>query len=185
VAAGWYILHVYSGYENRIEKKIHLLRESGELDKDVVREVKIPTEEVAEMHDGKKRTQKKKVLPGYLLLEIDFPEDGWKGPCQVIRSVNGVAGFVGTPANRKPSPLSGEEARALLARTGDIKGEKAVRTRQNFNVGDTVKITAGPFESFSGTIDEVNLERSKLKVMVGIFGRNTPVEVDFTQVEKA
>jgi transcriptional antiterminator NusG len=184
MAASWYVLHVYSGYENRIEKKIRLMTASGEVDKDIVRDVKIPTEEVSEIRDGKKRTRKKKVLPGYLLVELDLPESAWKITCTSIRRIDGVTGFVGTPADRKPAPLSGEEARAIFARSGEIKGEKVVRTRQNFQTGEQVKITSGPFESYTGTIDEVNFDKNKLKVMVGIFGRNTPVEVDFNQVEK-
>jgi transcriptional antiterminator NusG len=184
MAASWYVLHVYSGYENRIEKKIRLMTASGEVDKDIVRDVKIPTEEVSEIRDGKKRIQKKKVLPGYLLVELDLPDSAWKITCTSLRRIDGVTGFVGTPADRKPTPLSGEEARAIFARSGEIKGEKVVRTRQNFQAGEQVKITAGPFESFAGTIDEVNFDKNKLKVMVGIFGRNTPVEVDFNQVEK-
>jgi len=186
MATGWYVLHTYSGYENKIEKTIRLMIESGELDKSMVRDVKVPSEEVIEVKDGKKRTHTRKFLPGYILVEMDLPDAdmGWKTPCTKIKKIQGVTGFVGTPADRKPQPLSGDEARVILQKSGEIKGERTVRTRQTFAPGEQVKIIDGPFESFVGTIEEVNHEKNKLKVMVGIFGRNAPVEVDLLQVEK-
>jgi transcriptional antiterminator NusG len=184
MATGWYVLNTYAGYEHKIEKIIRLMTESGELDKDTVRDIKVPCEEVVEVKDGKKRTTTKKFLPGYILVEMDLPELEWKLPCSKIKKIQGVAGFVGTPADRRPHPLSGDEARAILQKSGEIKGERPLRTRQSFASGEQVKIIDGPFESFTGTIEEVNQEKNKLKVMVGIFGRNTPVEVDLLQVEK-
>ena len=186
MATGWYVLHTYSGYENKIEKTIRMMIDNGELDREMVRDVKVPSEEVVEVKDGKKRTQSRKFLPGYILVEMDLPdaEMGWKQPCTKIKKIQGVTGFVGTPADRKPQPLTGDEARAILQKSGEIKGERTVRARQSFSSGEQVKIIDGPFESFTGTIEEVNLEKNKLKVMVGIFGRNTPVEVDLLQVEK-
>jgi len=186
MATGWYVLHTYSGYENKIEKTIRIMLEGGELDKNVVRDVKVPSEEVFDVKDGKKRKQTRKFLPGYILVEMDLPDSdlGWKPPCLKIKKIQGVTGFVGTPADRKPQPLHGDEARAILQKSGEIKGDKTVRARQTFTSGEQVKIIGGPFESFTGTIEEVNLEKNKLKVMVGIFGRNTPVEVDLLQVEK-
>ncbi len=184
MATGWYVLHTYSGYENKIEKTIRMMMDVGDLDKEVVRDVKVPQEEVVEVKDGKKRTMTKKFLPGYILVELDLPDLGWKESCSKIKKIQGVTGFVGTPADRRPQPLSGDEARAILQKAGEIKGERVVRPRQSFNVGEQVKIIDGPFESFTGVIEEVNTEKNKLKVMVGIFGRNTPVEVDLLQVEK-
>jgi transcriptional antiterminator NusG len=184
MASSWYVLQVYSGYENRIEKKLRGMMESGELDKSIVQDVKVPAEEVTEIRDGKKRTQMKKVLPGYILVELDLPENNWKAVCLAIRDLDGVSGFVGATPTRKPPPLHAEEARAILARSGEIKGERVSHPHTSFNSGDQVKITDGPFESFTGTVDEVHNDKTKLKVMVGIFGRNTPVEVDFNQVEK-
>jgi transcriptional antiterminator NusG len=186
MATGWYVLHIYSGYENKIEKTIRMMIDMGDLDKEVVRDVKIPSEEVVEVKDGKKRTLTKKFLPGYILVEMDLPdaEMGWKVPCTKIKKIQGVTGFVGITGGRKPQPLSGDEARMILQKTGEIKGERPVRARQSFAPGEQVKIIDGPFASFTGTIDEVNPEKNKLKVMVGIFGRNTPVEVDLLQVEK-
>jgi transcriptional antiterminator NusG len=184
MATDWYVLHIYSGHENKIEKTIRYMLDLGELDRKIVRDVKIPTEEIIEVKDGKKRTRSHKFLPGYILLELDLPDSSWRITCSAIRGIQGVTGFVGTPADRKPQPLTGDEARAILQKSGEIKGERLVRARQSFLQGEQVKIVAGPFESFTGTIDEVNQEKSKLKVMVGIFGRNAPVEVDFLQVEK-
>ncbi|MDR1302549.1 MAG: transcription termination/antitermination protein NusG [Treponema sp.] len=184
MATGWYVLHTYAGYEKKIEKTIRIMIESGEIDKEQVRDVKVPSEEVVEVKDGKKRTMTKKFLPGYILVEMDIPDLNWKGVCSKIKKIQGVTGFVGTPADRKPQPLPGDEARTILQKSGEIKGERAVRTRQSFASGEQVKIIEGPFESFTGTIEEVNHERNRLKVMVGIFGRNTPVEVDILQVEK-
>jgi transcriptional antiterminator NusG len=186
MAAGWYVLHIYSGYENKIEKTIRMMIGMGELDKEIVRDVKIPSEEILEVKDGKKRTLTRKFLPGYILVEMDLPDAdmGWKIPCSRIKKIQGVTGFVGTQAGRKPQPLSSDEARAILQKSGEIKGERPVRVRQTFTAGEQVKIISGPFESFTGTIDEVYHDKNKLKVMVGIFGRNTPVEVDLMQVEK-
>jgi transcriptional antiterminator NusG len=184
MATGWYVLHTYSGYENKIEKTIRMMTEMGELDKEVVRDVKVPSEEVVEVRDGKKRTQTRKFLPGYILVEMDLPDLNWKASCSKIKKIQGVTGFVGTPADKKPQPLTGDEARSILQKSGEIKGERPVRARQSFAAGEQVKIIDGPFESFPGTIEEVNQEKNKLRVMVGIFGRNIPVEVDLLQVEK-
>jgi transcriptional antiterminator NusG len=162
-----------------------MMTAAGELDKEVVRDIKVPSEEVVEVKDGKKRTMNRKFLPGYILVEMDLPDGlAWKAPCSKIKRINGVTGFVGTPADKKPQPLSGDEARGLLQKSGELKGERPARARQSFSQGEQVKIIDGPFESFTGTIEEVNVEKNKLKVMVGIFGRNTPVEVDLLQVEK-
>jgi transcriptional antiterminator NusG len=184
MATGWYVLHTYSGYENKIEKTIRMMLGTGDLDKEVVRDIKVPSEEVVEIRDGKKRTQTRKFLPGYILIEMDLPDAAWKITCSKIKKISGVTGFVGTPADRKPQPLPGEEARGILQKSGEMKGERPVRARQSFAPGEQVKIIDGPFESFTGTIEDVNQEKNKLKVMVGIFGRNTPVEVDLLQVEK-
>ncbi|MDR2101743.1 MAG: transcription termination/antitermination protein NusG [Treponema sp.] len=184
MATGWYVLHTYSGYENKIEKTIRMMKDNGELDKEIVRDVKVPSEEVVEVRDGKKRTQTRKFLPGYILVEMDLPDLEWKAVCSKVRKIQGVTGFVGTPADKKPQPLTGDEARSILQKSGEIKGERPVRARQTFVSGEQVKIIDGPFESFTGVIEDVNQEKNKLKVMVGIFGRNIPVEVDLLQVEK-
>lgn len=184
MAKGWYILHTYSGYEGKIERTIRSLLENGDLSADAVLDVKVPVEEVCEVKDGKKKVVTKKFLPGYIMIELDLPDLGWKDTCSKIRRIQGVTGFVGAGSNERPRPLSGEEAKALLQKSGEIKGDKPVRMKQSFAVGEQVKIIDGPFASFSGSIEEVNLEKNKLRVVVGIFGRATPVEVDLLQVEK-
>jgi len=184
MARGWYILHTYAGYEKKIERSIRTLIDSGTLSTDVVLDVKVPVEEVVEVKDGKKKTATKKLLPGYMMLELDLPDIGWKSVCSNIRRIQGVTGFVGAAANERPRPISADEAKALLLKSGEIKGEKPLRMKQSFFVGEQVKIIEGAFASFSGTIEEVNLEKNKLRVMVQIFGRATPVEVDLLQVEK-
>jgi transcriptional antiterminator NusG len=184
MAALWYILHVYSGYENKIEITIRQMIDSGEVDREIIKDIKIPTETVSDVKDGKKRTQTRKFLPGYVMMEMDLPPQNWTATCSALRTIQGVTGFVGTPHDRRPNPISANEARDILQKTGEIKGEKPVRARQSFSAGEQIKITGGPFESFTGTLEEVNADKNKLKVMVGIFGRNTPVEVDIMQVEK-
>ncbi|TVR33681.1 MAG: transcription termination/antitermination factor NusG [Spirochaetaceae bacterium] len=179
----WYVLHTYSGYENKIEKTIRRLMEDGELES-AVADIKVPAEQVVEVKEGKKKVSMKKFLPGYILLEMDLPDLGWKQICSKIRRINGVTGFVGSGAGFKPQPISAEEARAILQKTGEIKGDKGLKPKQSFSAGEAVRIVEGPFESFTGTVEEVNLEKGKLRVTVGIFGRSTPVEVDFLQVEK-
>jgi len=181
---GWYILHTYSGYENKIEKTIRSLIEIGDISAEVVVDIKVPVEELIEIKDGKKRTITKKFLPGYILIEMALPELGWKATCSAIRKIQGVTGFVGTPSGVRPQPITPDEAKAILQKAGEIKGEKAPRVKQTFSVGEQVKIIDGPFDSFTGAIEEVNMEKGKLRVMVGIFGRATPVEVDLLQVEK-
>ena len=184
MSKGWYILHTYSGYENKIERTIHSLIDTGDISAAVVTDIKVPIEEVVEVKDGKKRNVTKKFLPGYILVEMDLPDLGWKATCSAIRKIQGVTGFGGTPSGVRPQPITPDEAKAILQKAGEIKGEKAPRMKQSFAVGETVKIIDGPFDSFTGTIEEVNAEKNKLRVMVGIFGRATPVEVDLLQVEK-
>jgi transcriptional antiterminator NusG len=185
MSRSWYILHTYTGYEGKIERAIKSLIEKAEIDSNVVFDVRVPIEEVVEIKDGKKRTRNNKFLPGYIMLEMDLPQLGWKDTCGKIYKIQGVTGFVGCVSrNDRPVPITNDEAKNLLQKSGVIKGEKQVHIRQNFNMGDTVKITDGPFASFSGSIKEINLEREKLNVEVQIFGRPTPVEVSFLQVEK-
>ena len=184
MAKGWYILHTYAGYEGRIEKELRSLVERGDIDSSVVLDVRVPQEEVVEIKDGKRRSSHRKILPSYILVEMDLPDVGWKNTCSAIRRINGVTGFVGAAANAKPYPISTEEARSIFQKTGEIKGDKGSRVVHSFAVGESVTITGGPFASFSGTVEEVSPDRGKLRVTVEIFGRATPVEVDLLQVEK-
>ena len=180
---GWYVLHVYSGYEKRIESSINSLIEENVLG-DVLYQIKVPMRDVTEMKNGKKRIQKKKIFPGYVLLEMDLDKRHWKEIYPHIKNINGVTGFVGANKMKMPHPLSPEEARAMLQVINDQKGESYTKPKYEYQHGETVKIIDGPFNTFTGVIEEINTEKSKLKVMVGIFGRSTPVELDFTQVEK-
>ncbi|ADN01454.1 transcription termination/antitermination protein NusG [Spirochaeta thermophila] len=183
MARGWYVLHTYTGYENRVEKTLRKLMEEEPYSRYIL-DVKVPEEEVVEVKDGKRKVTTRKFLPGYVLVELDLPDIGWRDVCAQIRRINGVTGFVGTTGQSKPHPISQEELRQILQKTGELKGERHLRFGETFSVGETVRIVEGPFESFTGTIEEVNEERRKLRVLVGIFGRATPIEVDFLQVEK-
>lgn len=183
MAREWYILHTYSGYENKIEKLIRTYMEDPVFAETVL-DIKVPTEEVSEVKNGKKKIVTRKFLPGYVLLEMDLEKHDWKEPCSKIKRIEGVSGFVGSMGNQKPNPISSDEAKSILQKAGEIKADKHAKMKQTFEVGESVKIIGGAFDTFTGKIDEVNLEKGKLRVMVGIFGRSTPVELDFTQVEK-
>lgn len=183
MARSWYIIHTFSGFEKKIERSIRLLMENSGFAA-VVSDIKIPDEEVTQVKDGKKKTLCKLSLPGYVFLEMDLPDVGWKDVCGQIRRINGVTGFLGQSGVIKPSPVPASEMKLILQKTGDIKQDKSTVVRGDFSVGESVKIKEGPFDSFSGKIEDVNADRGKLRVLVGIFGRFTPVEVDFHQVEK-
>mgnify|MGYP000870754860 CR=1 FL=1 len=183
MAKGWYVVHTYSGYENKVEKHIRKLIENPVIGSAVF-DVKVPQEDVVEVKEGKKKILSKKFLPGYILVEMDLPDHGWKAIISQIRKIQGVTGFVGSMGGVKPQPISHDEARMILQKAGEIKTDKIIRPKQSFTVGENVRIIEGPFDTFTGTIEEVNQEKGKLRVMVGIFGRSTPVEVDFFQVEK-
>ncbi|OQX28965.1 MAG: transcription termination/antitermination factor NusG [Spirochaeta sp. LUC14_002_19_P3] len=182
MAKGWYVLHTFTGHENKVEKILRIMMGENAEVGDVVTDVKVPAEEIVEVRNGKRRTISRKFLPGYILIEMDLPERGWKGACGAIRKIQGVTSFVGTRDNSKPQPISTEEAKSILQKAGAIKTERRVQLKQDFHVGEEVQITDGPFESFKGSIEVVNQEKGKLRVTVGIFGRSTPVEVGFSQV---
>ena len=184
MSRSWYILQTYTGYEQKIFRTLNSMMEEGKLDGNVVTSVKLPREEVVEVRDSKKRVRNNLLLPSYLMIEMDLPQLGWKDVCSSIRRIQGVNGFVGTKPSEKPHPISSEEAKRMLQMAGELKGEKQVRIKQNYEVGDNVKITDGPFSTFTGVVEEVNAEKNKLRVNVQIFGRATPVEVDVLQVEK-
>ena len=183
MAKGWYVLHTYSGYENKIEKFIRKLMEESPYTETVF-DIKVPSEEVVEIKDGKKKVVNRKFLPGYILLEMDLPDRGWKAICSGIRKIQGVTGFVGSLGGSRPNPISAEEARSILQNSGEIKADRSLKPTLDFSIGETVRIIEGPFDTFTGTIEDINTEKGKLRVMVGIFGRATPVEVGFLQVEK-
>ncbi len=184
MSKSWYILHTFTGYEGKIERTIRSLIEKKELDAAIVTDIKVPLEEVVEVKDGKRKTRSNKFLPGYVMIELDLPEIGWKATCSTIRRIQGVAGFLGTEPNDRPRPISADEAKSILLKAGAIKGEKQIKIKQSYSIGDYVKITDGPFATFSGAIEDINDEKEKLRVNVQIFGRATPVEVGMLQVEK-
>lgn len=184
MSRSWYILQTYSGYDQKVQKALLTMLEEQKLDSKIVLQVKVPTEEVVEVRSGQKRRRTNKILPGYLMVEMDLPEAAWKDTCTLIRRVQGVTGFVGVKPSERPRPISDDEARNILLMAGEIKGEKQPRIRQNFEVGETVKITDGPFATFNGAIGEIDVEKGKVQVNVQIFGRVTPVEVGITQIEK-
>ncbi|SFJ37494.1 transcription termination/antitermination protein NusG [Thermoflavimicrobium dichotomicum] len=172
----WYVVHTYSGYENKVKANLEKRVHSMDMQDKIFR-VLVPMEEEVEHKEGKKKTVMRKVFPGYVLVEMIMTDDSW----YVVRNTPGVTGFVGSSgAGSKPTPLRPEEAHAILHQMG----LEEPRTSVDFAVGDNVKVKEGPFANFVGVIEEVDLSRSKLKVLVNIFGRETPVELDFFQVEK-
>ena len=173
----WYILQAYAGYESRVEK---MVREQLRLKKleDLVGDIFIPSEDVVKTKGGKKRTVNQKYFPGYILIKMNLTNDLW----HLLMGVNRVSGFVGgTPRN--PLPLNEKELEAIYSQID--KGAQQAAIQEEYEIGQKVTITEGPFSNFSGTIDEINREKSKLKVLVSIFGRPTPVEVEFDKVKSA
>ncbi len=185
MAKGWYIVHTYSGYEQKIQRTIEKMREMDPEFALNVFDVKVPVEIVTEIKDGKKKEVKRKLLPGYILVEIDFPEDAtWKNSYSKIKRIQGVTGFVTAMPGKKPLPMSASEMKEIMQKTGEMPAETTFRPKQNFTVGEEVKIIDGPFESFTGSIEEIDTVKGRMRVSVEIFGRPTPVEVEYFQVEK-
>lgn len=170
----WYVVNTYSGHENKVKQNLeHRVVSLGQ--QRAVRNVVVPTEAVAEMKDNKKEMVEKRTMPGYVLVNMELNEDSWG----VVKGTPGVTGFVG--AAQEPVPLTQVEVDRLLHKT-DVA--TAPRTRAQFQIGESVKVVSGPLSDFSGEISEINEDASKLKVLVSIFGRETPVEVSFDQVKK-
>lgn len=175
MSKGWYVIHTYSGYEGRVKSSIEEKIDSLGL-KEKITQVLVPTENVIEIKEGKKRVSTKKFFPGYVLIEMELTDETW----QLIKSIPKVTGFVGT--NARPMPLSEEEVETLLKQ---IDSRTATpREKIQYGKGDSVRIIDGPFLGFNGIIDEVNQDQNKVKVLVSIFGRATPVELGFLQVER-
>ncbi len=171
----WYIIHTYSGFEKKVAETLKSRAEAAGM-ADSFGEILIPTEDVIEMRQGKKVVTSKLFYPGYVLVEIAMNNDTW----HLVRSTPRVTGFVGS--GTMPSPLAPEEVDRIVHRV-EVAAEHP-KPRLKFDKGETVKITDGPFKDFTGSVDEINDDRSTLRVMVTIFGRATPVELDFYQVEK-
>lgn len=169
----WYVIHTYSGYENKVKSALEHRIDSMDL-KDEIFQVVIPTEEEIEVKDGQRRTVQKKVFPGYILVEMKLTDESW----YAVRNTPGVTGFVGS--GNRPVPLEEQEVKNILRQ---MRAE-APRIKIGFQKGQSVRIIDGPFTEFIGVVEEINHEKGKVRVLVSFFGRETPVELDFLQVEK-
>jgi len=176
MAMRWYVVHAYSGFEAQVKKVLENRIAASDL-KERFGQILVPTEEVVEMRDGQKRRSERKFFPGYVLVEMDMNEDTW----HMVKEVPKVLGFIGGSSD-KPAPITEAEANAILNRVEE--GVDSPRPKVLFEVGEVVRVNDGPFNDFNGVVEEVNYEKSKMLVSVQIFGRSTPVELDFSQVEK-
>lgn len=167
--ARWYVVHTYSGYENKVKANLEKTIENRNLH-DWISDVQVPIEEQVEIKDGKKKVTQKKKFPGYVLVKMVMTDDSW----YVVRNTRGVTGFVGPGS--KPVPLTEDEVASM--------GIMDKRIDLDIEVGETVMVISGPLENFSAVIQEINLEKRKVKVLVNMFGRETPVELDFKQIDK-
>lgn len=172
----WYVVQVYSGFEQHVKRSL-LERISREGLKDRFGQVLVPTEEVVEMRDGQKRKSDRKFFPGYVLVQMEMDNDTW----HLVRNVPKVLGFIGGTSD-KPAPISEKEAQTILQRVQE--GVDRPKPKVLYEPGEMVRVTDGPFNDFEGVVEEVNYEKSRLRVGVMIFGRTTPVELEFSQVEK-
>ena len=170
----WYVVHCYSGMETRVKRNLEHRIESMAMG-DRIFAVVVPTEEQIELKDGERRVVERRVFPGYILVQMVLDDDSWS----VVRNTPGVTGFVGI--GNRPTPLSSAEVDHIMSR---IEAGQP-RVQVNFKQGDKVRITEGAFADFHGTVEEIDLERGKVRILVSIFGRETPVDVDFLQVEKS
>lgn len=173
----WFVIHAYSGYENYVVRALQeRIRLKGV--EDQFGEIIVPTEEVIEMRAGQKRKSERKFFPGYVLVQMELNDATW----HLVRSVPRVLGFIGGTAER-PASITDAEANAILQRVEE--GENKPRPKVLFEPGEVVRVTDGPFADFNGVVEDVNYEKSRLRVSVSIFGRSTPVELEFSQVEKS
>ncbi len=173
-SSAWYVIHCYSGYENKVRHNLEQRIETMGM-KDMIFDVVVPTQEEIEVREGKRRTVERHIFPGYVLVNMTLTEESW----YVVRNTPGVTGFVGMGNN--PTPLRPEEVAQIVKRME----ADAPTVKVTFKVGERVRIIDGPFNDFRGVVAEIDMERTKVRVMVSFFGRETPVELDFLQVEKA
>lgn len=173
----WYVVHAYSGFEKSVQRALKERIERGGMQASFG-EILVPVEEVVEMKGGQKKTTERKFFPGYVLVQMEMNDDSW----HLVKSTPKVTGFVGGTAN-KPAPISEREVESILQQIQE--GVEKPKPKFTFEPGELVRVIDGPFNEFNGTVDEVNYEKSKVRVSVTIFGRATPVELDFSQVEKA
>ena len=172
----WYVVQAYSGFEKRVQQALQTRIDRSDL-KDQFGQVLVPTEDVVELKNGQKRTSERKFFPGYVLVQMTMSDAAW----HLVKSVPRVSGFVGGTST-EPVPISDQEAQAILQQV--VEGAEHPRPKYTFAPGEVVRVTDGPFQEFNGTVEDVNFEKSKLRVAVTIFGRSTPVELSFSQVEK-
>jgi transcriptional antiterminator NusG len=177
MALQWYVVHAYSGFENQVKRALEerVVRAGMQ---DLFGEILVPTEEVVEMRDGTKRRSERKFFPGYVLVQMEMNDDTW----HLVKDAPKVMGFIGGTSDR-PAPITQREADAILQRVQE--GVDKPKPKVLFEVGEVVRVIDGPFNDFNGVVEEVNYEKSRLRVSVLIFGRSTPVELEFGQVEKA
>jgi transcriptional antiterminator NusG len=177
MALQWYVVHAYSNYEHKVKSSLlERVRRAGLESK--FGEVLVPTEEVVEMREGQRRKSERKFFPGYVLVQMEMDDETW----HLVKEVPKVLGFIGGSSD-KPAPITDKEAQAILNRVQE--GVDKPRPKILFEPGEVVRVTDGPFNDFSGVVENVNYEKSKVRVAVQILGRSTPVELDFSQVEKA
>ncbi len=169
----WYVIHTYAGYENKVKANLEKRVESMNMEGNIFRVV-VPMENEIQIKDGKRKITPRKVYPGYVLVEMFLTDTSW----YVVRNTPGVTGFVGTGA--KPVPLHEAEAEKILEQMGYMEN----RIKVNFRVGESVRVISGSFENFIGEIEDINADKGKLKINVQMFGRDTPIELEFSQVEK-
>ncbi|WP_068677189.1 transcription termination/antitermination protein NusG [Oceanobacillus sp. Castelsardo] len=172
----WYVVHTYSGYENKVKMNLEKRVETMGMEEKIFRVI-VPEEEETEIKNGKKKIVKKKFFPGYVLTEMIMTDDSW----YVVRNTPGVTGFVGSSGHgSKPTPLLPDEVETLLKQLG----VNETRVEVDFELNENVRVKEGPFADFTGTIENIDIDKQKIKVHVNMFGRETPVELDFSQVEK-
>ena len=172
----WYVIQAFSGYEKKVKLSLQEHIERNDM-QELFGDILVPTEEVVEMKAGQKRTSERKFFPGYVLVQMVLTDDTW----HLVKGVPRIAGFIGGTENR-PMPISDKEANEIIQQVSD--SADAPKMKFTFAPGELVRIIDGPFQDFNGTVEDANFEKSKLRVSVTIFGRSTPVELDFTQVEK-
>lgn len=177
MAQRWYVVHAYSGYENKVKQALLEYAERAELTT-MFGEILVPSEEVVEIRDGKKRTSERKFFPGYVLVQMEMNEDTW----HLVKSVPNVLGFIGGTSDR-PAPISQAEADRILQRVNTT--DEKPRPKVIYEPGEMVRVIDGPFKDFEAVVEGVDYDKNKLQVSVLIFGRSTPVELEFTQVEKS
>ncbi len=168
--ASWYVVHTYSGYENKVKANLEKIVENNPHLQDYIVDIVVPMEEQIEIKDGKKKATLKKVFPGYVLVKMFINDESW----YVVRNTRGVTGFVGPGS--KPVPLSEDEIRSM--------GVEQLETIVDYEIGNSVRVIEGPLESFIGTVEEISMDRKKVRVSVSMFGRETPVELELTQIQK-